>query len=496
MPFSFSFRARSSSDQLTKADVASSRNALVSRVSLAAIMAGGVECSLVADAFQCGSPGSQSRQSIPVDDVVCVVPDSQEQEPGGGYRVLYLQGHEEPRLASVTVTSIPPALSARLLRDTPRHLQNTSIHVVISTGSGTGRAKSTHQRTVHPLLAHLGLHTKYVLHETQSPRTITHLARSAFLPAARAGTPQTIILLAGDGGLVDLVNVFHGSGSAAATSPDPITPPDIVLIPTGTGNAMANSAGLLARSNSAPLAVLARGSPRPIPAFAASFSPGARLVVDEGRARAPLVDEGDDDCRRSTEPGARGAVHGAVVASWGLHAALVADSDTAEYRRFGSDRFKMAAKELLYPSDGNAETHRYKGAVSLFKCDARTGERYAQSIPLDQHMYVLAALVSSLERDFVISPASRPLDGRLRMVHFGPVLPDEASRLLGLAYQGGRHVHEPGVMYEEVEGFRVAFHEECEKWRRACVDGQIVAVEEGGWMEVHRDPRHLLNLVC
>ncbi|RMJ24840.1 hypothetical protein PHISP_04285 [Aspergillus sp. HF37] len=463
-------------------------------------MAGGVECSLVADALKCGSLDSQSRQSIPVDNVVCVVPDSQEQKPGTGYRVLYLQEHDaeqEPRLESVTVTSVPPALSAHLLRDTPRHLQNTAIHVVISTGSGIGRTKSTHHHTVHPLLAHLGLDTKYVLHETQSPHTITHLTRTSFLPAARAGTPQTIILLAGDGGLVDLVNVFHGSASAAATTPAPITPPDIVLIPTGTGNAMANSAGLL-RSNSAPLTALARGSPRPIPAFAASFSPGARLVVDKGRARAPLVDDGDDDCRRSTrtEPGARGAVHGAVVASWGLHAALVAESDTAEYRRFGSDRFKMAAKELLYPSDDDGETHRYKGAVTLFKCHARTGERYAQSIPLDQHMYVLAALVSSLERDFVISPASLPLDGRLRMVHFGPVSPDEASRLLGLAYQGGRHVREPGVLYEEVEGFRVAFHEECEKWRRACVDGQIVAVEEGGYMEVHRDSRHLLNLVC
>jgi hypothetical protein len=35
---------------------------------------------------------------------------------------------------------------------------------------------------------------------------------------------------------------------------------------------------------------------------------------------------------------------------------------------------------------------------------------------------------------------------------------------------------------------RIDFEEEGEdwKWRRCCVDGLIVGVEEGGWMEVQR----------
>lgn len=114
----------------------------------------------------------------------------------------------------------------------------------------------------------------------------------------------------------------------------------------------------------------------------------------------------------------------------------------------------------------------------------------------DEHMYVLATLVSKLEREFTISPDSSPLDGCLRIVHFGPVPPDEAMRLMGQAYQGGLHVNDEVVTYTEIEGFRIDFRENDERWRRVCIDGKIVAVEQGGWMEVHREPRCLLNLVA
>lgn len=443
------------------------------------------ECSLAANNLLCSSINSQAKLSIPLDDVVCVVPDSEQAR--NGYRVLFLQGHDkqassETRLESLTVTSMSPAIpSTYLVRDTPRHLQTTNIHVVISTLSGTGQGKNIFHRMIQPFLSHLGLNTsKYTLHETQSATTITELAQSIFFPAARDGISQTLIFLSGDGGLVDLVNLFYNYKNP--THIRGFVPPNIILIPTGTGNAMANSTGLLTYPKSA-LMALVQGTPRPVPAFAAEFSPGARLVLDEGRDRAPLAHTSTDH-----------RVFGAVVASWGIHAALVADSDTTEYRQFGVDRFKMAAKELLYPSDGS-ETHRYRGEISLFKSDPHTGEKYVENISLEEHMYVLASLVSNLEKGFTISPASLSLDGLLRLVHFGPVSPEEASKLLGLAYQGGRHVHEPGVRYEEIEGLRIVFHEENENWRRTCVDGKIIAVEEGGWMEVHRETRHLLNLI-
>jgi hypothetical protein len=72
------------------------------------------------------------------------------------------------------------------------------------------------------------------------------------------------------------------------------------------------------------------------------------------------------------------------------------------------------------------------------------------------------------------------------LVHFGPTTGDEAMRIMGLAYQGGKHVEDEKVRYEKVEGLRIEMREEDERWRRVCVDGKIVRVEEGGWVEVRK----------
>lgn len=117
-----------------------------------------------------------------------------------------------------------------------------------------------------------------------------------------------------------------------------------------------------------------------------------------------------------------------------------------------------------------------------------------------EHGYILLTLVSNLEKTFTISPASKPLDGKLRVVHFGPEKGEEVGRIMGLAYQGGKHVEEEKVAYEEVRGLRIEFLErdgnkksggkdDIEgRWRRVCIDGLIVRVEEGGWMEVSEVP--------
>lgn len=117
-----------------------------------------------------------------------------------------------------------------------------------------------------------------------------------------------------------------------------------------------------------------------------------------------------------------------------------------------------------------------------------------------EHGYILLTLVSNLEKTFTISPASEPLDGKLRIVHFGPEGGEEVGRIMALAYQGGKHVGEEKVAYEEVRGMRIEFLEmdgdeksgaedDMEgRWRRVCIDGLIVMVEEGGWMEVSKLP--------
>lgn len=415
------------------------------------------------------------------DAIIAVIPDAQGHEDSSSTLLTIEETAQqdeageatrEPRLKALKTSGLPDELKTMSWVETlPSYLRaaagsdgSSNIHVIISWVSGSRGAKKLYTDVLEPLLTYLSVGEVQV-HETQTAETITEFTRSVVLPRAREGVSQTLILLSGDGGLVDIIKTLY----AADPESGDITPPVVALIPMGTGNATANSTGLM-KDSTLGLSTLVCGTPEDVPVFRArvlTLSDGSEKVLD---------------------------MYGAVVASWGMHASLVADSDTPEYRRFGPERFKMAAKELLYPADGS-ESHRYKGKITLIKRDKGSGEEYREVLEGTEHMYVLTTMVSELEKGFMISPRSRPLDGQLRFVHFGPVSPEEAMRLLGLAYQGGKHVDEAGVGYEDVEGARIDFDEEADRWRRVCVDGTVVPVAPGGWMEVRRAEQELIKLV-
>ena len=222
-----------------------------------------------------------------------------------------------------------------------------------------------------------------------------------------------------------------------------------------------------------------------MPLLRVAFSRGAKVLGAEG-------EEGEIEGR--TEEGCP-VVFGAVVASWGLHASLVADSDAVEYKGLGVERFQRAARENLFPGDGSGP-HVYKAKVSLLRRDGDGGKEGWVEVGREEYSYVLATLVSNLERNFVISPDSKPLDGRLRVVHFEHLPGEEVMRIMDLAYQGGKHVQDGAVGYEDVEGVRIDFAgtEKDGRWRRICVDGKIVRVEENGWVEITKEPSKVLQL--
>ncbi|KAL4813991.1 ATP-NAD kinase-like domain-containing protein, partial [Aspergillus spinulosporus] len=304
-------------------------------------------CSIDGDELKCSSARCESQINIPIADILCILPNGKDSQ---GYIVVFLTEAESSstpsKLERVHLETALPAglLSDHLLTEVPGHLNN-DCHVVVSTASGTGRAKEL-SFILQQFLAWIGLN-QIKVHETQSAQTITELCHSLFIPQAEAGVPQTIVLLSGDGGLCDIIDAFHSTPKSIQTVPN------IGLIPAGTGNAMASSIGLMAHPKN-PLMALLRGKPLPLPVFVATFSKGARYVQG-------------DNSRVSR-------IYGGVVASWGIHASLVADSDTVEYRKYGADRFKMAAKELLFPSDGS-EAHKYNGTITLLKKD---GQRQQQ----------------------------------------------------------------------------------------------------------------------
>ena len=136
------------------------------------------------------------------------------------------------------------------------------------------------------------------------------------------------------------------------------------------------------------------------------------------------------------------------------------------------------ANNLLFPENGS--THAYLTDVEITKGEKQLLERA-------EHGYLLLTLVSNLEKGFTISPDSIPLDGQLRLIHFGPLDGKRAMEIMTIAYDGGKHVLREEVGYEKVERVKFSLKEKGSdwKWRRVCIDGAIVAIEEGGWFEVH-----------
>ncbi|KKZ61092.1 hypothetical protein EMCG_04288 [[Emmonsia] crescens] len=426
------------------------------------------------------------------------VPDKQQQQqPEYVLKRFEAAGECPASLRQFIVIGSPP--SHLYPAKSPDH---NNLHIIISTLSGTHKASAFYTTLLKPLLTtlHLTEHHDYTTHTTSSPDTITNLTQTIFRPRAQRGIKQTIILLAGDGGLIELVKSLTAVAECVVEHEGHVfVPPVVALVPMGTGNATAYSAGIVSeRDATVGLRGLLGGVPRRLPMFRVRFSRGAEYVTDVGRGRKPVFVPGDG----GGGGGGEGDIYGAVVLSWGMHASLVGDSDTPEYRRFGRERFQMAAKELLFPADGSAP-HVYRGRVSVTTktTDPVSGGEMLRTRVLErsEHMYILVTLCSMLEKGFTISPASRPLDGRLWFVHFGPLASDTVMEVMQLAYDGGRHVVEKGdvVGYEEVEAVRVDFceGEKEERWRRICIDGIIVVVEDGGWVEVRKGEREVVRLV-
>ncbi|AEO70812.1 uncharacterized protein THITE_12521, partial [Thermothielavioides terrestris NRRL 8126] len=469
------------------------------------------------------NPENASTAAIKREEIVCILRPPT--ETGGEYLIYALsEGSTSDdgkpfSLRVVPTGQLPDDLSAFLLDQDavpPSHLRLPhQVHVVVSTHSGLRRAPDFFENVLRPLLGALGLKqgdgdgAGYRVTVTQDANTVRNLARE-LARDVHAGE-KTVVLLSGDGGVVDLLNGLDRA-AAAAPSPSPsasssstAAPPTIALLPLGTGNALFHSLHkpqYAGTNPPSPLVLALRtflaGRPAPLPVFRASFSPGARLQP----APTPHHRDGDEDENEAAVP----HLLGAIVASYGFHASLVWESDTPAYRAHGARRFGMAAAALL------EEAHGYRARVEVRRQGEGEG-RWAVLRPgggggggggdrnpgggdgQQRFGYVLATLVSSLEQTFTISPASRPLDGRLRLVHFGAVGGARTMEIMTAAYRDGAHVGMDEVGYEEVDEVRVTVDEEAPRWRKMCVDGTIVEVERGGWMSVRREGRVWLRVL-
>lgn len=414
---------------------------------------------------------------------------------------------------SVTVFFAPPELldicghQGSFFTDFVWKTNPYALHVVVSVASGQRRAEHCLELLVKPFFEHFSLQAGsaqdaakagfYAVHLTDSADSVTTLAKETILPAALAGQRQGIILLSGDGGVVELLAGLLGDVSTPSSLPSSFVRPTIALLPVGTGNALANSS-LAANGNTLGMATLFRGSPAPLPLFNVRFDPPATPIVPPDDASGAALMKRLPPVQRTT---------GAVVFSWALHAALVADSDTTEYRKHGAKRFQLAAQANLMPP-GGGPPHAYAGHVDIQR--EGEGEDGWSSVPGgDAHSYVLATLCTRLEKTFTVSPASKPLERVLRFLHISAYMNasgvsgdgrqrttgERIGQLMAGGYAGGTHVQEPDVQYEAIRSLRLRMDEDNDadssgsvggiaRWRRVCIDGRIFETRDGSTVTV------------
>ncbi|KAJ8124989.1 hypothetical protein O1611_g8651 [Lasiodiplodia mahajangana] len=420
----------------------------------------------------------------------------------------------------------------------PTHLRpdpQRRIHVVVSTHSGIKLGLEFYNKVIALLLKRFGLTASvqselggagqqspsYNLLITQDAESVKKFAQSlADQSRSEKNVEHTVVLLSGDGGVVDMLNSYTSAYDDHSTSGDDMrgqNQPLIVVLPLGTGNALFHSLHKTVKGPAAAsdlvqaLRTLVRGKAASLPSFKAVFPEGSRTITYSEALDPAPTEDGHDKARdpaSSLKEQTEYITHlyGVVVASYGFHSQLVWESDTPAYRQHGAKRFQMVAQELL------KESHAYRATVEITR-SAVGGEIVGlEKLNRDRHTYLLATTVSNLEKTFCISPASQPLDGQLRLVHFGPVDGAKTMEIMMAAYDGGKHVDmrwggitaqgqdkeggRDGVGYEDISEIRIMTHEEDRRWRKVCIDGTIVEIPAGGCMVVSKETkRHLRVLV-
>ncbi|KAI1814590.1 ATP-NAD kinase-like domain-containing protein [Poronia punctata] len=446
----------------------------------------------------------------PTNEIIYISKKPESESGSVYYEIISLRESDEKEgklaFSQSKSQSVPQKLLHEYLIDgPPTHLQTSCVHVLVSTHSGTGRATGVYDDVVKPLLEVLIPGKGYNLVVTKDAESVKKFAEKELRKDGGEQQQQqhTVVLLSGDGGVVDLLNGVKDEEEGKEEEEDDEEDdglPVIALLPLGTGNALFNSLHMTNKKNESEdggsgsgsgsdlvkgLRTLVRGRAAKLPSFKVLFPDGSRTIAYSKEEEKG----GNNDEEEEEEEEKRDAVthlYGVVVASYGFHSQLVWESDTPAYRKHGAKRFQMVAGELL------KESHEYRAKVEIVSAarSTSTGEMQVRVVGREEegHAYVLATLVSNLEKTFCISPRSEPLDGQLRLVHFGPVGGEKTMDIMMKAYDGGKHVDDKDVGYEEdVEEVRITIDEDDARWRKVCVDGTIVEIPSGGCVVVRKE---------
>jgi hypothetical protein len=146
---------------------------------------------------------------------------------GDGYKVLSFAPPEaeaetgqetKPRPFELVVTqanSLPgDFLEKHHMKGLPTHLEPShELRVIVSTLSGTGLANGFYDEVLGAILQTLSINeSRYTVVQTEHTQSILNLAETILAGNANEGKEQTVIVLSGDGGVVDIINGLLESG--------------------------------------------------------------------------------------------------------------------------------------------------------------------------------------------------------------------------------------------------------------------------------------------
>jgi hypothetical protein len=146
------------------------------------------------------------------------------QEDGNGFKILSLAPEGEagaetsPRpfeLLITKATHLPEEFLNRYhVKTLPTHLEPSyQLRVVISTLSGTGLATSFFEDILRLVLQTLSIsESRYSVDRTENTQSVHDLAKNILLENANVGEAQIVVVLSGDGGIVDIINGLLESG--------------------------------------------------------------------------------------------------------------------------------------------------------------------------------------------------------------------------------------------------------------------------------------------
>jgi hypothetical protein len=131
----------------------------------------------------------------------------------------------------------------------------------------------------------------------------------------------------------------------------------------------------------------------------------------------------------------------------------------------------VAAERLLSPAP-----HVYHGELQI--------SNWAQS-PIVEHTYLLLTHVSHLEPTFPIAPRQSPLFPTISAVEIGPMSGERLMSCMQGVYDNSKHLDMEDVKFVDgVENVKFWVDEDEARWRRICIDGDMIIVEKGAMVSV------------